>query len=284
MTEWKETYRGVVAAWECDAFAHLTIAYYFARLEDASVAVLDDVPGGDASRTGGLYVRLMKEFRAADLMHVMSAPIALEPSDSGGETLTIGHKIFDSASGELTTTTEQRVALAELSSKDRAALAGRIAAWDGPPREARPAPTDDTGFVPSGQRVVQPWEIGNDGELSWQHLIHHFSGAGLHACRAAGMTPKYLRDNRRGYSTFELDVTIDALPHAGDRIAVRSGIMQVGKSSIRFLHRMIDARTGKRLASMGQFGVHFDLEARRPAPLPDALREAANALVPPAMR
>jgi acyl-CoA thioesterase FadM len=279
MTEWKETYRGVVAAWECDAFAHLTIAYYFARLEDASVAALDEVPGAGRARTGGLYVRLMKEFRAADLMHVTSAPIALD-----GDSLTIGHKIFDSASGELTTTTEQRVALAGLSSKDRAALAARLAAWDGPAREARPAPNVDTGFVPSGQRVVQPWEIGNDKALSWQHLIHHFSGAGLHACRAAGMTPKYLRDNRRGYSTFELDVAIDALPRAGDRIAVRSGIMQVGKSSIRFLHRMVDARTGKHLASMGQLGVHFDLEARRPTPLPDALREAAIALVPPTMR
>ncbi len=277
MTNWTETYRGVVAAWECDAFAHLTIAYYFARLEDASVAMLDDLPGVDGARSEGLYVRLMKEFRAADLMHVQSAPIALE-----GSTLTIGHKIFDSASGELTTTTEQRVTLAGSSPADRAALAARIVAWDGPQREARPAPADDAEFVPSGQRVVQPWEIGNDGRLSWQHLVHHFSGAGLHACRAAGMTPKYLRDNRRGYSTFELDVTIDALPRAGDRIAVRSGILQVGKSSIRFLHRMVDARTGKRLASMGQFGVHFDLEARRPAPLPDALREAATELVPPA--
>ena len=279
MTEWTETYRGVVAAWECDAFAHLTIAFYFARLEDAAVAVLDAVPGGEAARTDGLYVRLMKEFRAADLMHVMSAPIALD-----GDTLTIGHKIFDSASGELTTTTEQRVSLAGLPGTDRANLSARLVAWDGPACEARPVPADDSAFVPSGQRVVQPWEIGNDGRLSWQHLVHHFSGAGLHACRAAGMTPKYLRDNRRGYSTFELDVSIDALPRAGDRIAVRSGIMQVGKSSIRFLHRMLDARTGKRLASMGQFGVHFDLEARRPAPLPDALREAATALVPPAMR
>jgi acyl-CoA thioesterase FadM len=277
MTDWTETYRGVVAAWECDAFAHLTIAYYFARLEDASVAMLDDLPGTREARTDGLYVRLMKEFRAADLMHVTSAPIALE-----GSTLTIGHKIFDSASGELTTTTEQRITLAGVSTSDRAALAARIVAWDGPQREARPAPASDAGFVPSGQRVVQPWEIGNDGRLSWQHLVHHFSGAGLHACRAAGMTPKYLRDNRRGYSTFELDVAIEALPRAGDRIAVRSGILQVGKSSIRFLHRMVDARTGKRLAGMGQFGVHFDLEARRPAPLPDALREAATELVPPA--
>jgi acyl-CoA thioesterase FadM len=277
MTDWTETYRGVVAAWECDAFAHLTIAYYFARLEDASAAVMDDLPGMSGARTDGLYVRLMREFRAADLLHVTSAPIAVE-----GSTLTIGHKIFDSASGELTTTTEQRITLEALPPAQRAALAARIAAWDGPEREARPAPASDAGFVPSGQRVVQPWEIGNEGRLSWQHLVHHFSGAGLHACRAAGMTPKYLRDNRRGYSTFELDVAIDALPRAGDRIAVRSGILQVGKSSIRFLHRMVDARTGKRLASMGQFGVHFDLEARRPAPLPDALREAANSLVPPA--
>ncbi len=277
MTDWTETYRGVVAAWECDAFAHLTIAYYFARLEDASVAMLDDLPGTREARTDGLYVRLMKEFRAADLMHVQSAPIALE-----GSTLTIGHKIFDSASGELTTTTEQRITLAGMSPADRAALAARIVAWDGPQREARPAPASDAGFVPSGQRVVQPWEIGNDGRLSWQHLVHHFSGAGLHACRAAGMTPRYLRDNRRGYSTFELDIAVDALPRAGDRIAVRSGILQVGNSSIRFLHRMVDARTGERLASMGQFGVHFDLEARRPAPLPEPLREAATALVPPA--
>ena len=277
MTEWTETYRGVVAAWECDAFAHLTIAYYFARLEDASVAVLDGLPSTSGARTDGLYVRLMREFRAADLLHVTSAPIALD-----GTTLTVGHKIFDTASGERTTTAEQRITIAELSPADRAALAARIAAWDGPAREARPAPASDAGFVPSGRRVVQPWEIGNDGMLSWQHLVHHFSGAGLYACRAAGMTPKYLRDNRRGYSTFELDVTIEALPRAGDRIAVRSGILQVGKSSIRFLHRMVDARTGKRLASMGQFGVHFDLEARRPAPLPDALREAANSLAPAA--
>jgi acyl-CoA thioesterase FadM len=281
MTEWTETYRGVVAAWECDAFAHLTIAYYFARLEDASVAMLDELPGMHGARTDGLYLRLMREFRAADLMHVTSAPIALESSDSGGPVLTIGHKIFDSASGELTTTAEQRVTLAGLSPADRAALATRIVAWDGPQREVRSAPDDDAGFVPSGQRVVKPWEIAGDGTLSWQHLVHHFSGAGLHACRAAGMTPKYLRDNRRGYSTFELDVTIDALPRAGDRIVVRSGVLQVGKSSIRFLHRMVDARTGKRLASMAQFGVHFDLDARRPAPLPDALREAATALVPP---
>jgi hypothetical protein len=28
MTEWIETYRGVVSAWECDIVEHFTIAYY----------------------------------------------------------------------------------------------------------------------------------------------------------------------------------------------------------------------------------------------------------------
>src|SRR5260370_9800941 len=107
-----------------------------------------------------------------------------------------------------------------------------MVAWDGPQREARPAPADDAGFVPSGQRVVQPWEIGNDGRLTWQHLVHHFSGAGLHPCRAAGMTPKYLRDNRRGYSTFALDLAADALPHPRDPIATPPALVQLSHSSI----------------------------------------------------
>src|SRR5260370_13235720 len=163
MTNWTETYRGVVAAWECDAFAHLTIAYYFARLEDASVAMLDDLPGVDGARSEGLYVRLMKEFRAADLMHVQSAPIALE-----GSTLTIGHKIFDSASGELTTTTEQRVTLAGSSPADRAALAARIVPWDAPHREARPPPADAAESVPSRHPALPPWKIATLRTLTSQ--------------------------------------------------------------------------------------------------------------------
>lgn len=275
MSQWLETYRGIVAAWECDVFAHLTIAYYFARFEDASSTVIEAILGDRAARTEGLHVRHLKEFRSADLMHVVSAPIAV---DEAG--LTIGHKIFNSATGELATTAEQRVAARVFSPAARAELAGHLVAWDGPKREDRPVPASDAGFVPSGLGIVKPWEVGADGALSWQHLVHRLSGAGLHACHAAGMTPKYLRENRRGYSTFELDLAIDALPSVGDRVAVRSGILQVGKSSIRFLHRMTDARTGKRLASMSQFGVHLDLDARRPAPLPDALREAALALIP----
>jgi acyl-CoA thioesterase FadM len=41
------------------------------------------------------------------------------------------------------------------------------------------------------------------------------------------------------------------------------------------LHEILMARTGERLARFHQSGVHFDLEARRPAPLPAELRKRA---------
>jgi acyl-CoA thioesterase FadM len=272
MAEWTETYRGIVKAWECDVFDHLTIAYYFEHYEDAAAVALERLPGAPrTTTTTGLYVRHLREFRAGDTLHIMSAPIAV-----GDGTLTIGHKVFDSANGDLAATVEQSVTL---QGSDRGQASVATVAWDGPQRETRPVPAGEAGFVPSGRSIVKGWEIGGDGRLGWQHLIHRFSGAGLHACNAFGMTAQYLKENRRGYSTFELDLEVKSLPRGGDHLVLRSGILQIGKSSIRLHHRMTDARTGALVASLGQFGVHFDMDQRRPAPLPEGLREAALRLV-----
>ena len=47
-----ETYRSVVAPWECDVMGHLTIAYYFDRFADAAFALIErldvSVPPGAA--------------------------------------------------------------------------------------------------------------------------------------------------------------------------------------------------------------------------------------------
>ena len=36
---WLETYRGTVHRWEVDNVDHFTVAYYFARFEDATLAL-----------------------------------------------------------------------------------------------------------------------------------------------------------------------------------------------------------------------------------------------------
>ena len=93
------------------------------------------------------------------------------------------------------------------------------------------------------------------------------------------MTPAYMHAERRGFSTFEFRLHFAGALRAGDPVRVRSALLHVGKSSIRLLHRMANARTGEEVAILEQSGVHLDMVARRPTPLPDGLRERAKALL-----
>jgi acyl-CoA thioesterase FadM len=60
---------------------------------------------------------------------------------------------------------------------------------------------------------------------------------------------------------------------------VRSALAHVGNSSMRLLHVMTNERTTERIATLEQLGVHLDMDARRPTPLPDAIRERAKAVL-----
>jgi acyl-CoA thioester hydrolase len=93
------------------------------------------------------------------------------------------------------------------------------------------------------------------------------------------MTPAYMRAEQRGFSTFEFQLELGEPLRAGDRVRVRSGLVHVGNSSLRLLHVMTREPDGEIVASLEQSGVHFDQEARRPAPLPPPLRERALALL-----
>ncbi len=55
--------------------------------------------------------------------------------------------------------------------------------------------------------------------------------------------------------------------------------MHLGSSSVRMVHRLHDSRSGRRVATLRQSGVHFDLDARRSTPIPEELRAKAAGLV-----
>jgi acyl-CoA thioesterase FadM len=84
-----------------------------------------------------------------------------------------------------------------------------------------------------------------------------------------------MREAHRGFSTFEFQLAFEGDVRAGDPLDVRSALTHVGNSSMRLLHVMTDERSGQRVAALEQSGVHLDLDARRPAPLPEALRRQA---------
>jgi acyl-CoA thioester hydrolase len=274
--DWLETYRGTVFRWEVDHNDHFTVAYYFARIADAGQNLLAAV-GFEPRETHTVdcFVRYQRELRVGDIMHVESGVIGVEP-----DALVLGHKLFDSGEGVLCTTVEQRVRLtAPLdAARGRRIEEGRVA-WDGPARERRPRPSGLHGFRESARDTVKPGEIDATNGAALSHYIHRFSAANGHAIAGFGMTPHYMRAEQRGFSTFEFQLELGDPLRAGDSVRVRSGVLHVGNSSLRLLHVMTREPSGEVVASLEQSGVHFDQEGRRPAPLPDTLRERARALL-----
>lgn len=276
MGDWLETYRGTVFRWEVDHNDHFTVAYYFARIADAGQNLLAALGLGPAdARTVECFVRYQRELRVGDVMHVESGVIGVEPG-----TLVLGHKLFDSGEAALCTTVEQRVRLAApLDAAGSRRVDERRVAWDGPARERRPRPSDLGGFRDSARDTVKPAEIDATNGVALSHYVHRFSAANGHAIAGFGMTPRYMRTEQRGFSTFEFQLELGEPLRAGDSVRVRSGVLHVGNSSLRLLHVMTREPSGEVIASLEQSGVHFDQEARRPAPLPDLLRQRARALL-----
>ena len=265
-----ETHRSMVKAWECDSFGHFTVAYYFDRFADASETAREQL-GIAAARPIHYLARFIVELRAGETLHLESGIVGAPES-----TLHLGHRLINSATGKLCSTVEERMELPAGTSRP----AGHEIEWD--PAKDDPGFADEmsAGLIVGARDRVRASEMDAAGVLSLAGYVHRSSIGSIQLLAAMGLTPDYLREARRGFSTFELALRLDhPRPRAGDPLVVESGLMQLGSSSIRMVHRIAEARSGRRVATLRQSGVHFDLEARRSAPIPPELRAKAAALV-----
>jgi acyl-CoA thioesterase FadM len=272
MTEFRETFRSAVPPWECDIVEHFTVAFYYEKFRSAGDRALLGlgVLAKDA-RTTACYTRYKKELRAGDAYRIVSAPIRATGEGAGGG-LTIGHTLIDMEADAVAATTEQTFVLDQPVSLDG------YADWDGDPRETRPAVGAGATWIPAATDVVLPKDVDAVGRLSLDAIVHRFTAAGGHLLNAIGWTPSHMRDNRIGYSTFEFQMTLGALPWTGVPLDTESTVGAIGRSSMRMVHRMIRADTGDLVAELSQFGVHLDMDARRPSAIPAEIAAAARAL------
>jgi len=273
MTEWIETYRGVVSAWECDIVEHFTIAYYFEKFQDASRNFVELIGEGEllGAAVGRGPARILanfqQEFRAGAAFHIESAVTGID-----GMTLKLGHQVIDSESGKTATWVAETMALpigATASARQR--LQALVRPWPGPEVAPPSVPPKSLGALTARDRV-KPWEVDERGGLSLSDHVHRFSGAGMHLLNSIGMTARYMHANRRGFSTFLLDVEIVSPARLGERLDVHTAVAHLGNTSLKYMHRM-QGPDGRPVASMLQAGVQLDLDARRPAPFPPEIRE-----------
>lgn len=281
MEGWTETWRGIVAPWECDITEHFTIAYYFDRLADATSTLTEslDVDAGVKPVVRRFEVRFVRELRAGASFHILSAPLALDEAS-----LRLGHQFIDSANGEVAAWVEETHDIAEalLPRETREVIGRGLVSWPGPAVERRPAPSTLEGFIPTARDRVRPIDLNPDGNFGLAALVHRFTAGCMQGLAAIGATASYLVTERKGFSTFELALQVTGLPRVGRPVLVETGIAHLGNSSIRFVHRMCDPSDGREFARLGQFGVQLDLDTRRPAVLPEALKAAAQWLLLPA--
>ena len=288
---WIDTYRGTVHRWEVDNVDHFTVAYYFERFEDATAALLHTLGLDRASLAGagracvtlGCHVRYLRELRMGDILHIRSGVISAD-----GDSLLVGHEVIDSGDGTLCTTVAQRMALVEMGSRTPLALthAQRDAAaslqveWTvSEAAETNAGATGTDGFVESARDAIKPRELDATGVAGFAAYIHRFSAANGHVLAAFGVTPAYLKNERRGFSTFEFNLRFGDPLRAGDLVRVQSALVHVGNSSMRILHKMTKPGATEPAATLEQAGVHLDMVARRPTPLPDEMRARAKALL-----
>jgi len=280
MEGWTETWRGIVSPWECDITEHFTIAYYFDRLADATSTMAESLglDGPSRSVARRYDVRFVRELRAGASFHILSAPLAIDEAS-----LRLGHQFLDSVNAEVTAWVEETldITVARLPPETRDAIGRRLLPWLGPAVERRPGPSTLEGFIPTARDRVKPMDLGPDGNFTLAAFVHRFTAASVQALAAIGATASYLESARKGYSTFELALQASGWPRLGSPVLVETGIVHLGNSSIRFMHRMSDPVDGRELARLSQFGVQLDLDTRRPAALPEALRAAAARLLVP---
>jgi acyl-CoA thioesterase FadM len=283
MATWIETCRTVVFPWECDVTEHFTIAYYFDRLADAALTAIENLGLRDLAgfAVRRFDVRFVRELRAGASLHILSGPIALEE-----HALRLGHQVIDSANGEVTAWVQETLdhSAAPLPRDLRDQIGRDLLPWPGPTIEHRPEPATTERFIATVRDRIKPTDLSSDGRPALSALVHRFTAGSIQGLAAIGATSSYMQAERRGYSTFELALRVTGSPQSSDAVLVETGIVHLGNSSIRFMHRMSDPATGTEYARLGQFGVQLDLDTRRPAVLPERLRAAAaRLLVPVAM-
>lgn len=276
-----ETHRGMVKAWECDSFGHFTVAYYFDRFADASAALLEALgrenalPAPRSWRSAEFLARFAAELRGGEVLHIESGIVAAER-----DALVFGHRVLNSATGKAATTVEERLALAPgapaLTKDHLAGLDAFRIPWESTKDDGDYGDRAGAGFIEGGLDRVKPGEVDETGHLALASHIHRTGSGCIHLLAAMGLSPDYLRAARRGFSTFEIKLRLmPPGPLIGDGVRVQTGLLHLGSSSMRMIHRLCETGSGRCFATARQSGVHFDLEARRSTPLPPELRAKA---------
>lgn len=130
--------------------------------------------------------------------------------------------------------------------------------------------------------AVYPWHCDHVGHMNVMWYVGKFDEATWNLFQQIGITPAYLRDNRRGMAAVDQHIQYKRELTAGDVVTIRSTVLGIEGKKIRFRHEMTNGNTGDVAAVTTLLGVHMDTDARKSCPFPADLVIRARTLFPAA--
>jgi len=121
--------------------------------------------------------------------------------------------------------------------------------------------------------AVYPWHCDHMGHMNVMWYVSKFDEATWNLFFEAGLTPAYLRNNHRGMAGLQQNITYKRELHAGDVVAVHSGLLEVREKVVLFRHEMVNLETAETAAIMDLTVVHMDTAKRKSCPFPAAILE-----------
>jgi acyl-CoA thioester hydrolase len=129
----------------------------------------------------------------------------------------------------------------------------------------------DEGITYRG--TVYPWHCDHVGHMNVMWYVGKLDEATWNLFHRIGITPQYLRENRRGMAAVDQHIEYKRELHAGDVVTVRSTVLELAGKKVRFRHEMVNDATGEVAAVTTLVAVHMDTQARKACPLPAAILE-----------
>jgi acyl-CoA thioester hydrolase len=129
-----------------------------------------------------------------------------------------------------------------------------------------------SGYIETFRAVVYPWHCDHQGHMTTMHYVGMFDAAFWHLLSAQGFTRANMAEHKTGFADVRDTIEYLAELPVGSPLAIESGLIKVGTTSVASFNRMRETETGKLAATSEKVTVYFDLDARRKTPLPADLR------------
>lgn len=126
---------------------------------------------------------------------------------------------------------------------------------------------------------VYPWAMDHIGHMNVQFYTARFDEATWHFFARLGITPNFLKDNKRGMVALDQHTQYKQEVMAGTLLHINTQLIEIKSKTLRFVHHMFNSETGTEVATTELVAAFLDAELRKTTPFPQAVFDKAAKLL-----